>query len=243
MPFGKYRGKTLDAIVACGDRAYIEWLARDSSDKRIKAAAASFLESIDSEQRLLHALTSTAANSELSPGAKLVFLVIFAVADQNPRRHCTISNAEIARRTALSEKHVKRSLDDLGGHGLIERVMRDAGHRAHIRVLAGGTICPQTLADTPTSRPPWQDHFDAARSEDIRKPIRGSIKRREDGAQSKDRDQAMDDYFWRKAPDRKQAKPGRFTPDDPPELRPQDYTPEDWAELQASTRVRPPWED
>jgi exodeoxyribonuclease X-like protein len=43
MPFGKYRGKTLDEIAAT-DRGYLEWVTSDLKDERIKKSVRRYLE-------------------------------------------------------------------------------------------------------------------------------------------------------------------------------------------------------
>jgi DNA-binding MarR family transcriptional regulator len=163
MPGRKHRGKTLDAIMAAGDRPYIEWAATDYPDPKVRAAATSFLESTASERStpLLAMPRSIAADTSLSPGAKLVFAAIWTAADLDPDQRCTLSNDELQAQTALSSKQVKRLLVELEGLGLIARVV-SAARRSHILITwttawpattSEGTPCPLS-AGTPC--PPWE---------------------------------------------------------------------------------------
>jgi hypothetical protein len=186
MPIGKHKGKTLDAIAAAGHRGYIEWAAANMSDKRIQAAAASFLESTASERSapLLSMPASIAATATLSPGAKLVFGVIFTAADQDPLQRCTLSNEDLQAKTALSGKQVKRLLVELEALGLIARVVSGT-RRSHIAITwttawpataAEGTLCPLS-AGTPC--PPWEgpDEIGSTLERPGKKPIRITAKR------------------------------------------------------------------
>ena len=179
MPFGEHKGKTLATIDATGHRQYIRWAANNVNDREVHTAAYSYLATTEDKQRapLMLLPLAIAADTALSPGSKLVFAAIYTAANVGPDQRCLASNADLARVTGLSPKHIKRSLDDLEGNGMITRIMRDAGHRDHIAVVwRGDTMSPTTA----TSCPPWQEHFADARREDIRKPIRGAIKRREE---------------------------------------------------------------
>ena len=163
MPLRKHKGKTLEAIAAAGDRDYIEWVATNVSDKRIRSAAAAFLESTASRRssNLLSIPTSIAADATLSPGAKLVFGAIFTAADQDPDGRCTLSNEDLQAQTALSGKQVKRLLIELESLGLIARTVSGRTaipHHGHLdHRLPGhslsGTPCPPS-AGTPC--PPWE---------------------------------------------------------------------------------------
>jgi DNA-binding MarR family transcriptional regulator len=64
---------------------------------------------------------SIAADTTLSPGAKLVFAAVFTAADQDPKQRCRLANRDLESQTALSGKQVKRLLVELEAMGLIAR--------------------------------------------------------------------------------------------------------------------------
>jgi hypothetical protein len=134
MPWGKYKGKTLDEIAALRYRPYLEWAANRCDDKRVRAAATQYLESTAAERSspLLTMPKPIAASPELSPGAKLVFGAIFTAADQDPEERCRLPNPAIEAQTGLSGKQVKRLLVELEANGLIARV----GGASRLRQIA-----------------------------------------------------------------------------------------------------------
>jgi hypothetical protein len=185
MPRGKYAGRTLAQIEQGGDRDYIVWSAREYPNAKIRRACAAYLESTEAGRESPGAVTiplPVVSDADLSPGAKLLFGVIYTAADLDPDHYCPLGNAELQARTGLSATQVKRLLPELEAMGLIQRSLRDAGHRTGIvptwhpgwsHGVPGGAIC------TPSAGAycaPWEgpDLVDTRlkQVDETRKPIR-----------------------------------------------------------------------
>src|SRR5262249_20197211 len=131
----KHAGKTLAQIDLGGDRDYIAWAAghtdgKGHPDPHVRKVCAAYLESTKAGHIAAAAVTlplSVVSCPDLTPGAKLLFAVIWTAADQEPDHCCRLGNVELQSRTALSARHVKRMLSELEGMGLIRRLARDAG--------------------------------------------------------------------------------------------------------------------
>jgi hypothetical protein len=163
-------------------------MARSAFDAGEREIASVYLDSTEDEMPTLAIVPEAIlARRDLSPGGKILFAAIYTAALRDPDRRCRFSNAMLTQSTGLSHKQVQRLLDTLQGSGLIIREMPDPGHRAAIQIVEPErgwddmTIPTGTICTTPSV---FREHFDAIRSEEIRRPIRGKIRRREPGPDS-----------------------------------------------------------